>query len=90
MRKRHNDEFIDGVAQDLAILADAVVVRAIAATDRHAPLVKPDDVAAFDQTGCLNRTGDVNAPGLQRPSLRVGLRGTLQFAHATEHHAARR
>ena len=56
--------------EQIAELLDARVVGAIAAADGNRALVEPDDVAAFELTGRLNRAGDRHAQRLERPPLR--------------------
>ena len=89
--QRHDDELVDGVAEQRAQLRDAVVVGAVPAADGHRALVEPHDVAALEPAGRLNRAerSGCRRRGTQR-GLRRRLAGPLRLSHAAEDHAARR
>lgn len=89
MHERHLDD-LDVAAEERAQLADPLGIGAVAAADRHRARVEPDQVAAFEVPGLLDRADDRDPRRREDRRLRRGLPPPLALPHVGEQHAARR
>src|SRR5262245_22839601 len=88
MRQRDDDELVDRIAENVAELADALVVRAVPAADRDRALIEPDHIAALQAPWFSDFADHRNIPDLERRPLCRRLPCPLRLAHAAEDHAA--